>query len=169
MVVVFILGLLAAAGFPTFTHMKQRYDVNAMVSALSSDIRMAKVEAVKRGRTVTLCPSEDPSANAPVCSGVGADWSLGWIMFVDDGAILGEIDAGETIIRAQQDLPGTGQISNNVLASLSFQATGLPFGLQASTFTITPDDEPAGASALTTLVTLSGPGRVVVSKYTAKP
>lgn len=169
MVVVLIVSVLAAVGFPTFTQMKQRYDINAMVGALTSDLRLAKVEAVKRGRTVTLCPSEDPSANQPVCAGAGADWALGWIMFVDDGAIVGEIDNGETIIRAQQDFPGTGRIINNALATLSFQATGLPFGLLASTFTITPDQEPASASALSTVVTLSGPGRVVVTKYSAKP
>jgi type IV fimbrial biogenesis protein FimT len=169
MTVVAILGVLAAAGFPAFTHMKQRYDVNAMVSALSADIRLAKVEAVKRGRTVTLCPSATPSADQPACSGAGADWALGWVMFVDDGVTPGDVDAGETIIRAQQDFPGTGRIFNGNLTAVRFQATGLPVGMAASSFTITPDEKPAGDSPLSAVLTMSAPGRVVISQYKAKP
>jgi hypothetical protein len=56
---------------------------------------------------------------------------------VDDGATRGAIDAGETIIQVQQAFSGAGTITNNAIAGMNFQATGLPMPPVLSTFTIT--------------------------------
>jgi type IV fimbrial biogenesis protein FimT len=165
MVVVAILGLLAAAATPSFVQLKQRQEVNAMVTALGADIRLTKTEAVKRGRRVTMCPTERPNDDLPVCGNGGDDWANGWLVFVDDGQTLGALDPGETIVRVQQAFSGEGTIFNNALTAMSFQATGLPVGLLASSFVVTPDAESAESSPLSTSLILSGPGRVTVKKY----
>ncbi len=165
MIVVGILGVMAAMAIPSFTHMKERREVNAMVTALNADIRLTKTEAVKRGRRVTVCPTQTPDDAVPACGRLGDDWAEGWVVFVDDGPTPGEIDQGEPIIRVQQKFSGNGMITNNILGSMSFQATGLPVGMLASSFVIRPDKNTTSPSNLTTTLTLSGPGRVNIQKY----
>lgn len=161
--VVGILAVLVAVGYPALNDLRQRREVTAKVSTLNSAIRLARVEAVRRGRTVTLCPVSNPNDNLPTCGNASADWALGWAIFVDDGATQGAIDAGETIIQVQQAFGGAGTITNNAIAGMNFQATGLPMPPVQSTFTIASKTGAAVKSKLNKYLVLSAQGRVTLS------
>lgn len=57
---------------------QQRVAANSLISALTTDIALARIIAISRGSTTVVCPSRD-GAN---CHGQ-ADWRDGWIVFLD--------------------------------------------------------------------------------------
>lgn len=164
LVVVAITGILAAYAVPSFNQFSQKTLVEKQVSSLNSAIRLTRAEAVKRGQRVTLCPSLDPEAATPQCAGAGADWSRGWVIFTDEGAVLDDIDAGETVIYVQPGFRGSGGITKNGAATISFQPSGLPVGMAASTFQVLPKLSEASTSPLVRNLVLSGPARVRIEK-----
>lgn len=164
LVVVAITGILAAFAVPSFNQYSQKTLVEKQVSSLNSAIRLTRAEAVKRGQRVTLCPSLDPEAAAPECAGAGADWSRGWLIFTDQGAVLGDVDADETVIYVQPGFNGSGGITKNGAATISFQPSGLPVALAASTFVVRPKLSDASTSPIVRELVLSGPGRVRINK-----
>lgn len=164
LVVVAIVGILTAMAVPSFTQMMQRQLVDSQVSSLVSAMRLARAEAVKRGQQVTLCPTNNPNDNLPVCAVGNPDWSRGWVVFVDNGPNVRTLDAGETIISVQQAVDGSGGISNNTLNSIVFLPTGLPMGGVQSTFAVLPSGSGATGSPLVRNIVLSAPGRVRIDK-----
>lgn len=94
MSVVAILGALAAPSFFGLLHDASR---TAAVNDFFHALFLARSEAVRRGRVVSVCRSEDRES----CAGAGAPWTVGWIVFVnedrDDPPVR---DAGEHLIAA---------------------------------------------------------------------
>ena len=168
LVVVAITGILAAFAVPSFNQFSQKTLVEKQVSSLNSAIRLTRSEAVKRGQRVTLCPSLDPESVAPQCAGAGADWSRGWVIFTDEGAVLDDVDAGETVIYVQPEFRGSGGITKNGAATISFQPSGLPVGMVPSTFEVLPKLSYASTSPIVRELVLSGPGRVRINKPNEK-
>ena len=168
LVVVAITRILAAFAVPRFHQYSQKTLVEKQVSSLNSSIRLTRAEAVKRGQRVTLCPSLNPEAAAPQCAGAGADWSLGWLIFTDEGAVLSQVDADETVIYVQPGFRGSGGVSKSGGATVSFQANGLPVGLVPSSFEVLPKVSDASTSPIVTQLVLSGPGRVRIEKPNKK-
>ncbi|MDP2016247.1 GspH/FimT family pseudopilin [Hydrogenophaga sp.] len=112
MVVVAMLGVLAALAAPSFADMLRRMRVESMREELQASIANARVEAISRGRPVVLlrtapCPQ---AANA-------LDWDCGWTAFIDlDGDDA--IDVGEPTLHVVQGKPGT-RIRRNPGASIA--------------------------------------------------
>ncbi len=101
MVVVAMLGVLAALAAPSFADMLRRMRVESMREELQASIANARVEAISRGRPVVLlrtspCPQ---AANA-------LDWDCGWTAFIDLNG-NDTINAGEPILHVVQGKPGT--------------------------------------------------------------
>ncbi len=67
MVVVSILGILAAIAAPSFTPMIERWRVRDAAESLTSTLYYARSEAIKRGSSGVSVSAKD-----------GADWSSGW-------------------------------------------------------------------------------------------
>ena len=66
MVVVAILGILAALAGPSFTPMIERWRVRSATEDLQSSLYFARSEAIKRGGGISVAAKD------------GADWSSGW-------------------------------------------------------------------------------------------
>jgi type IV fimbrial biogenesis protein FimT len=164
MVVVAIVGILSAVAVPNFSQMMQRQRVDSQVSALVSAMRSTRAEAVKRGQQVTLCPTNNPNDNLPVCATGNPDWSRGWVVFVDNGPNMRTLDPGETIINVQQAFEGSGGVTNSTLDSMVFLPSGLPMGGVQSSFVVRPEGSGAAASPLVRNIVLSAPGRVRIDK-----
>jgi type IV fimbrial biogenesis protein FimT len=79
MVTVAILAVLLVLAVPSFSSTISRSRVASAASSLSVAFTTAKSEAVKRGRSVTVCKSANISAAQPTCATSG-DWSTGWII-----------------------------------------------------------------------------------------
>lgn len=111
MVVVAIVAILAALAAPSLLGTIANATVARAVNSFIGDMRYARGEAMRRGKSVTVCRTNTPTASAPVCSvgdglAVGG-WMEGWVVFVDNDGD-GVFDAGETILRSQEALTGIG-------------------------------------------------------------
>jgi type IV fimbrial biogenesis protein FimT len=169
LIVLVIVGVLVAIGYPAVNDLRLRRDNAAKVNLLNSSIRVAKTEAVRRGRTVTLCPASNPLADLPECGGVGSNWAAGWVIFVDDGPTPGTLEPGETIVSVQQAFGGDGTITNNTIGSMNFQATGLPMPPVQSSFTFKAKPDAESVGKYSKYLILSAQGRVRLSDSPASP
>jgi len=79
MITVLIVAILLSIAVPSFHDTIARSRVASGASALSTAFTTAKSEAVKRGRSVTVCKSANITATPPTCVTSG-DWSQGWII-----------------------------------------------------------------------------------------
>lgn len=147
MVVVAIVGILTAAAVPMFTTYVSRQEINAEISALSSSLRLARSEALKRGLPVTICPTGNPDAAAPSCMS-SADatmgWATGWLVFSDVDT-RGVVEGNDTVIARQAAFSGSGGI---IPSKSAYTITYFPNGLStasAVSFTFQAKGDPSNA------------------------
>jgi type IV fimbrial biogenesis protein FimT len=76
LVVLVIISVLSAYAIPAFSESVQRYRASAEISALGTDLQLARSEAVKRGLSVKVCPS----SNGTTCTSASG-WQIGWIVY----------------------------------------------------------------------------------------
>lgn len=81
MIVLALAAVILALGAPSFTEFRRNGRLTADANDLLTAVQVARTEAVKQQRAVSLCASADPLAAAPACSG-SADFT-GWIVFAD--------------------------------------------------------------------------------------
>ena len=123
MITLAVLAIALAVGIPSFQGMIQRNRVVAAANELVAALQTARVEAVRRNRRVTLCPSADGAACA------GSDWSR-LIVFVDANA-NGAADVGEEMVRdvmvgaANLVIQGSSKVSATGGNRIWFNADGL--------------------------------------------
>lgn len=125
MMVIMVTAILLALAVPNF----KRQIANNRSSTLSSDLvgalTLAKVEAIKRGTRVSICPSSDGTS---CLSSAAGNWTKGWLVFVDkatsDSASSVTIDSTTTIIRYWNDMVVNANItavnSNSTPAAIGF-------------------------------------------------
>lgn len=128
MVVIAILGVLAALAAPTFFSTLQRSAMTSAVNTFLSDIRYARGEAIKRGGAVVMCRSNAPENATPTCntgSGTNANgWVSGWVIFQDVNNNA-DFNAGEPLLRVQSRIASINTIvSSNSSSKFEFTATG---------------------------------------------
>jgi len=97
-VVMLIVGILAAIGAPSFKYVTTSNRIAAEINGLVGDLEYARSLAIKQGEIVTVCAS----ASGAACDG-GNNWQSGWIVFLDSSTAgaRGTLDAGEAIVRVQ--------------------------------------------------------------------
>lgn len=132
MVVIAVTGLLLAIGLPELANFSAARATASQANTLAGTLRLARAEAIKRGRPVTLCPSSAPEAADPDCDGGPDDWGNGWIVFSDAG-VLRAVDGGDRIIRVQPAWTNGGAIrsaSPNGQVGVTFFPNGIAVGGQ---------------------------------------
>lgn len=103
MVVVAVVALLLAIGVPSFRSTIANHRATAATNEVLTSLRVARSEAIKTARYVTVCKSADGAT----CGDGAVQWEDGWIVFVNTGAgAPGDVDAGDQIIRIYPQLPG---------------------------------------------------------------
>jgi len=128
------IALMATIAIPSFDSSVSRNSIDAAQSELQSALNLARSEAVKRGKTVTLCASSDQQA----CSSA---WSSGWLLFIDNNS-NNAVNSGEEILRVGRAVNGrnslamSGSVSNN---AIQFKSSG--FSNQNSTWTYCAADK----------------------------
>ncbi len=82
LVVVAISAILMAIAVPDFIKTTRSIQLFHQAKEMQSTIKFAKSEAVRRGQTIVMCRTNaeqsDCNAGSP-----SADWSSGWMVFVD--------------------------------------------------------------------------------------
>ena len=177
LVVVTIAAILAAIAVPSFMGLIANSTVSRAVNSFIGDTRYARGEAMRRGKSVTMCRSNAPLAAAPTCSSgdglaVGG-WMEGWVVFLDENGD-GTFDNGtDTVLRVQESLRGIGDFlavsaSPSVSAvttgnKIIYDANGRAVGQQGRWLVHAPGSLNSDASYARTLC-LNSVGRVRLQK-----
>lgn len=144
LVVVAILGVLAALAAPSFQTLIQNWRIRQISDDVSASFTLARIEAMRRGGNIVV--SRNP-ASATDCPGVelsaASDWSCGWFVFHDlDGD--GALDDGEKgSVRAYR-IPSSVQLTRSAGATYfgidrwGRATPGLGFSVQARSGQGTP-------------------------------
>lgn len=130
-----IAAILLAIGVPSFQNIVATNRIASLTNELSSALQLARSEAVTRGKTVTVCKSNDVSASAPSCNTVEDDgWQNGWVVFVDDNND-GDLDSGELALRVGQPSSGNAVISGdtNFVSYVKYRPNGQSEGASSGT------------------------------------
>ena len=144
------VGLLGW-GVPTFRDLQRNAARTREVNQFIQAVYLARSEAIKRNRVVSLCPSLD----AEDCAPAGTTWQTGWIVFVngdrDSPAVR---DDDEELLRVYAPWPGGSLIANRT--TLSFR----PFGQMGVTATFTFCDDRGSPAARAVIISQTGRPRV---------
>ncbi|WP_172452677.1 GspH/FimT family pseudopilin [Chromatium okenii] len=100
MITLSIAAILMSIAVPSFQSFTRTNRIAAITNQLSSALQHARSEAMTRGKTVTVCKSDDITDSTPTCN-TGANWQDGWVVFVDNDGD-GTFDAGDTPLRVGQ-------------------------------------------------------------------
>ena len=106
-------AVLLAMAAPSFQQALGKNRLSSAASEVTGAVQLARAEAIRNNRRVTLCRSEDGSA----CSASSSTWP-GWILFVDTDSD-GVRDSNEPVIKA-----GTFDSPLRALSSANLTAAG---------------------------------------------
>ncbi len=99
-----VMAVVLAIGAPLYQSLQANNLAAAQTSALVAALTLARSEAVTRGRPVAVCARV---RGAQTCNTGSYNWADGWLVFVDDGPTIGELDTGEALIRVNDALRGS--------------------------------------------------------------
>lgn len=158
MVVLAILGVLAAIAAPNFTPLLDRWRVRQAADDLAGSLTLARTEAVRRGGGVVLRRNALDTAACPGVSTTDArQWSCGWVAFVDTNG-NGALNAGEQQLRVSHAPRGVRVVRSAAVSFIRLNRWGED-GLGAYGFVIQPLRE---GSAVSTAVCVSSGGRIAI-------
>jgi len=155
-----VVAIVIAAGTPalrtTILDARRAAAVNAFMHTLYS----ARAESLLHVQFVSVCASRDQQQ----CSTAPADWSEGWISFVNkDHDNPARVDPGETVVERHGPVAGTRVIANR--DSLVFRHDSFS-GTTASFFFC---DERGGRHARAVIVSQTGRPRLSESDAYGRP
>jgi len=139
MVVMSIIAILMAVAVPTFRDFTASRAVAAQISDFAGSLRLARTEAIKRGRVVVMCRTGDPQAAVPACDGSENDWKSGWLVM-----------QGDTLIRLQSSYANSGGIVSPDVEVITFRPTGIAPATSEAVFTFRPP-LPSGTASYASL------------------
>lgn len=81
LIAIAILAVLMGVAIPAYNEMTLGSKLRSQANDLVAGVVLARSEAIKRNRVVTLCASNDGAT----CSG---SWVDGWVVLASDGALI---------------------------------------------------------------------------------
>ncbi|RUR15228.1 prepilin-type N-terminal cleavage/methylation domain-containing protein [Legionella septentrionalis] len=112
-------AIFIALAVPGYYGLIQNNKVVSVANKLSASLGLARMEAVKRGVRVSVCPAANAAFSA---CGSNAQWSQGWIVFIDADN-NNAIESSNDLVKVAEALPGGTQISTSARI-ISFDSTG---------------------------------------------
>ncbi|KTD49468.1 type IV pre-pilin [Legionella rubrilucens] len=119
MVTLAVAGIFMAVGVPAYYSLIQNNKAVGMTNKLSASFSYARMEAIKRGIRVSVCPAANAALNA---CGNGAQWAQGWIVFLDANN-NNTIDSAADVVKIQEALPAGTTVNAN-LGIVSYDSSG---------------------------------------------
>ncbi len=98
MITVAIAAILLVIGIPNFTEFVANNRIVSTTNELASHLNIARVHAIARNTPVSICASADGTS-----CGVSTRWDTGWIVFVDNTGVVGEVDGSDEVLRVYTD------------------------------------------------------------------
>jgi len=123
-VVMTIVGILAAIGVPSFKYVTSSNRVSSEANSLLADMQYARNEAVKEGLPVTICPIANPAPSPPVCVGTNS-WQNGWMVFSDPTSAQQLPTTNPVVLRVQPAFSGSDTlVSSGAVQAVLFNREG---------------------------------------------
>jgi type IV fimbrial biogenesis protein FimT len=146
-----IAAILLTLAVPSFRYVTNSNRIAGEVNGLLGDLQFARAEAVKEGRTVTVCVSTDGQN----CAG-STTWQSGWIVY-SDPTDVGVRDPGETVLRWQKTFSSSDTfLASNNVAAITFNREGYAIGIANGTLLELHDSTDTSAWTRCLSVNLSG-------------
>ncbi len=128
LVAMVVLTIVLGIGIPQFNGIMHTNRVSGASTNLHSLLQLTRSEAVKRAKTVTLCPSSGRDATATCAD--STDWTLGWLV----------VDADGEVIRIEGDFNDSISVALSTAAkTFEFNSVGALDGGAKNLFTLTSD------------------------------
>lgn len=89
MVTIAIIAILASIAIPAYTSLICTTKISSYTSQLHAALLLTRSEAIKRGRSVNICRSNNAQTTTPTCASVMSNassntgWGEGWLIYVD--------------------------------------------------------------------------------------
>ena len=120
-----VISTLSINGVSQYIHTVQENRMASEINQFITALHLARNEAVKHGRRIVLCPSQDESN-----CGRSPDWVTGWILFASEDR---EHDPEEPVLQAGNPLSaGISLRSSNHRKRIAYQPDGSSGGSNAS-------------------------------------
>ena len=134
LVTISIIGLLLTVALPSMTRFIAQWQVTDTLNAFSSSLRVARAEAIKRGRAVYMCRSNNGTSCATGMPTEG--WQTGWIIYVDNNGSGVYDPTIDVLLKVQNTVNTIDSIGSTAgLSNFRFSSTGiLNTGMQGLTF-----------------------------------
>src|SRR5579862_2013512 len=152
LITISVASILLTIAIPSFRYVTNSNRISGEVNGLLGDLQFARAEAIKEGRTVTVCVSNDGATCAPATT----TWQSGWIVF-SDPTHVGVVDPGETILREQTPFSSTDTFNaSNGVSAITFNREGYAIGIANGTLLELHDSTNTTAWTRCLVVNLSG-------------
>ena len=113
MIVVAIVGVLAAAAGPSLGQFLKNNRLKTHMYDMLNSINIARGEAVKRKVQTVMCRSADPTASSPSCGGTTETWTSGWLVYAKGNTSNAYDSSTDTIIGIGNPATGNVAIKSN--------------------------------------------------------
>ena len=158
LVTVAVLIVLLMVGVPEYRRMTETNRQVAAINTMVGDLNLARTEAVKQGRAVTLCGSTDGAS----CD--TSDWESGWIVFTDQNRDT-NVDAGDVLLSRNIGIPTGLTLRGSNFANADFiqyHPSGSMIGSDDGTFVVC--DTKANNTSRARAVNVNALGRISVAQ-----
>jgi type IV fimbrial biogenesis protein FimT len=151
LITIAIAAILMGIAIPSFRYITNANRIASELNGLLGDLQLARSEAIKEGRTITVCQSNDGAS----CSN-STSWEGGWIVF-SDPTNVGVYDAGEVYIRKQKRFSGSDTfVASNNVSVITFNREGYAVGMANGTLLALHDSGNNSAWTRCLSINLSG-------------
>lgn len=156
-VAIAIFGIMASIAIPNYSSFIMENRKSSLYNTLVGTISLARLEAVKTSRVVTMCIS----SNLSTCDDTTDDWNTGWIVFTDlngDGLVTTTSTPADTILKVERAaVPGLNIKSDEFDKILSIAPRGR---LRTQGSFVICDDTEADENGMALNLWITGLGRL---------
>ncbi len=167
MVTISIVAILTGLAMPSMRKFVGNVQLSNAINAFIGSLQIARAEAVKRGRNVRMCRSN----NGRTCgagNNLPGGWTSGWIVYVDNDGSGAGVGANDQIILTQGALPNFDSILSLNPSAFSFTPTGLlQSGVGMQTMVFSWDSE--GRIQKSLCITFTGRTRITQDSTDCRP
>ena len=118
-----IVAIVLSAGVPSYRGIVMDNRLASQANLFATSIKLARSNAVKYQRNATVCSSANFDAALPTCSS-DADWSDGWIVWVDKDRDNTVDAANDEVIRVAEPVAGTTTFTSAARTEFTYNSRG---------------------------------------------
>lgn len=129
LVTIAILGILLSFAIPGFGRLISNWHLSNAVNAFNGSLRLARAEAIARGKVVRVCRT----SGSETCASSDGDYISGWMVYVDANRDNKYDTANKDLILVKQaKLTGLKAVTPSAGVGLEFLPTGIMRGAGAA-------------------------------------